>query len=106
MIGAMGELRHRVCSICEAGCGLVFEVEGDRIVDVRNDPQDPFSGGYCCPKGLASGELHHDPDRLRRPLIRNRGELKEASWEDAFAAAIAGLGDLVRDHGPHALGRP
>jgi anaerobic selenocysteine-containing dehydrogenase len=93
-----------VCSICEAGCGLVFEVEGDRVVDVRNDPDDPHSGGYCCPKGLASGELHHDPDRLRRPLIRRQGELVEASWDEAFEAAIEGLAAVVRERGPHALG--
>ena len=42
----------RTCHLCEAMCGLRFEVEGDRIVDVKNDPDDPFSCGFCCERGV------------------------------------------------------
>ncbi|MGE0712906.1 MAG: molybdopterin-dependent oxidoreductase [Planctomycetota bacterium] len=100
----MSVTRHRPCHLCEASCGLVLEVEGERIVSVRNDPQDPFSRGFCCPKGLAVGELHHDPDRLRRPLVRRGGELVEASWPEALEAAAEGLAGVVRRHGLDGLG--
>jgi len=36
---------HRVCPFCEATCGLAVEVEGDAIVGVRGDRDDPFSRG-------------------------------------------------------------
>ena len=56
---------HRVCTLCEANCGLRFEVEGERIVRVRPDGDDPFSRGYACPKGIAIAQVHDDPDRAK-----------------------------------------
>ena len=61
---------YRTCPLCEATCGLAVEVEGDRVTKVRGDDQDPFSRGFICPKGANLGALHHDPDRLRTPLVR------------------------------------
>jgi anaerobic selenocysteine-containing dehydrogenase len=53
---------HRVCPFCEATCGLAVEVEGDAIVGVRGDRDDPFSRGYICPKAYGLKELYHDPE--------------------------------------------
>ncbi|HBP16160.1 MAG TPA: dehydrogenase, partial [Planctomycetes bacterium] len=99
----MSQLVHRPCHLCEASCGLTFEVEGERILAARNDPQDPFSRGYCCPKGLAIPAHFHDPDRLRRPLVRRGGELVECGWEEALEAAAEGLAGVLRRRGRHAL---
>ena len=61
---------HRTCPLCEAMCGLEIRTEGDRVTRVRGDRLDPWSKGYLCPKGAALGHLHHDPDRLREPMVR------------------------------------
>ncbi|HWW51404.1 MAG TPA: molybdopterin-dependent oxidoreductase, partial [Verrucomicrobiae bacterium] len=76
----------RTCTLCEAMCGLELELDGDRIVSVRGDENDPFSQGYICPKGVAIGDVHHDPDRLRTPLRREGdGSFAPIKWDDAFA---------------------
>jgi len=75
----------RTCTLCEAMCGLKLELDGDRIVSVRGDQDDPFSQGYICPKGVAIGDVHHDPDRLRTPLKRAAdGNFVPIGWEEAF----------------------
>ena len=94
---------HRTCPLCEATCGLAIEVEGARVVRVRGDDADPFSRGFLCPKGAALGELHHDPDRLRAPLVRRDGALVPATWDEAFAEVERGLGNVVAEHGRQAL---
>ena len=66
----MSTLRHRVCHLCEATCGLLVEVDGDEILGIRGDPADPLSRGYMCPKGAALADLHTDPDWLRQPMRR------------------------------------
>ena len=74
---------HRVCPFCEATCGLSLEVEGETIVSVRGDAHDPFSRGFICPKAYGLKELHHDPDRLRRPVRRTAGGWTEITWDEA-----------------------
>ena len=63
-------VHYRACNLCEASCGLEITVEANRVIGIRGDVQDPFSGGYLCPKGVALQDLTHDPDRLRRPVRR------------------------------------
>jgi anaerobic selenocysteine-containing dehydrogenase len=72
------------CPLCEATCGLEITFEGDVVARVTGDPRDVFSHGFICPKGGSLGALHHDPDRLRTPLVRRDGELVEATWHEAF----------------------
>ena len=81
----------RTCPLCEATCGLQITMNGDGIASVRGDAQDVFSHGYICPKGTAVQHLQEDPDRLRMPLVRRDGELRDASWDEAFAATEQGL---------------
>ncbi|WEH19140.1 molybdopterin oxidoreductase family protein [Streptomyces sp. VNUA24] len=94
----------RVCPLCEATCGLVLTVEGTRVTKARGDRDDVFSKGFICPKGASFGAADADPDRLRTPLVRVDGELREATWQEAFDAVAAGLRPVVEAHGPDAVG--
>ena len=87
----MKRVVHQTCPLCEATCGLRITVDGDEIVDVRGDQEDVFSAGYVCPKGVAIGELHADPDRLRRPLRRVGDGWEEIDWEAALDLAAEKL---------------
>ncbi|SNR67444.1 Anaerobic selenocysteine-containing dehydrogenase [Haloechinothrix alba] len=91
------------CPLCEATCGLRVTVEGDRVTEARGDPEDVFSHGYVCPKGASLPALHHDPDRLRTPLVRRGGSLVEATWDEAFAEIDARLRPILAEHGPDSV---
>ncbi|MFD3524070.1 molybdopterin oxidoreductase family protein [Streptomyces sp. NPDC058653] len=94
----------RVCPLCEATCGLTLTIEGTTVTGARGDRDDVFSKGFICPKGAAFGELDTDPDRLSTPLIRDNGELREASWDEAFDLVAARLRPLIEADGPGAVG--
>ncbi|HTR49863.1 MAG TPA: molybdopterin oxidoreductase family protein [Kofleriaceae bacterium] len=96
-------VHYRSCTLCEATCGVAIETDGDRVVSVRGDDADPFSRGYICPKAAALADLHHDPDRLRRPLIRDGASWREAGWDEALDLCAARLRDVQRRHGRHAV---
>src|SRR5262245_15998632 len=95
----------RSCNLCEAGCGLEMDVEGDQILAVRPDEHDPVSRGYVCPKGMAIAEIHHDPDRLHRPVRRGAdGGFHEIGWDEAFALVGERLRAIRGTHGSDAIG--
>jgi len=76
----------RQCPLCECMCGMEIHLDPDDEVKViRPDKDDVWSKGYICPKGTTLGKLHEDPDRVRRPMIREGETWREASWEEAFA---------------------
>lgn len=95
---------YRTCTLCEAMCGLAFEVEGSKLVAISPDPDDVFSKGYVCPKGPAIAGIHDDPDRLRFPVRKNSlGEFEEISWDEAFDITTERLIDIRRRHGADAI---
>ncbi|MFJ4921456.1 molybdopterin oxidoreductase family protein [Streptomyces sp. NPDC088725] len=94
----------RICPLCEATCGLSLTIEGSRVTGARGDREDVFSKGFVCPKGASFGALDSDPDRLRVPLVRENGELREAGWDEAFDLIAARLPSLIGEFGPDAVG--
>ncbi|MFF4546162.1 molybdopterin oxidoreductase family protein [Streptomyces sp. NPDC001406] len=100
----MSRTALRICPLCEATCGLTLTIEGTRVTGARGDRDDVFSKGFICPKGASFGAVDGDPDRLRAPLVRKDGELRETTWEEAFDAVAAGLRPVVERYGPDAVG--
>ncbi|HWU11070.1 MAG TPA: molybdopterin oxidoreductase family protein [Streptomyces sp.] len=94
----------RVCPLCEATCGLSLTIEGTTVTGARGDREDVFSQGFICPKGASFGGLDADPDRLRTPLVRTDGVLREATWSEAFDAIAAKIPALTEEHGKQAVG--
>ncbi|MCF6475901.1 molybdopterin oxidoreductase family protein [Nonomuraea sp. MG754425] len=87
---------HRTCPLCEAVCGLTLTLDdGGHVTRVRGDKDDPFSKGFICPKGASLGRLDEDPDRLRKPLVREGERWREVGWDEAFDAVRAGLDRLA-----------
>ncbi len=94
---------HRVCTLCEAHCGIRVEVEDDRVLRIEGDPDDVMSRGYICPKAAALADLHADPDRLRTPVKRVGGEFVPIGWDEALDLAAAGLRRVRERDGDHAV---
>jgi len=100
---------HRVCHLCEAMCGLVIQTDGDQILDIRGDHNDPLSRGHVCPKAVSLKDIHEDPDRLRKPLKRIRSETGvfehvEIEWSEALDLAAEALASTIQQHGVDAVG--
>src|SRR2546425_2534836 len=94
---------YRVCSLCEATCGLEIRTRGREVVSIRGDEADVFSQGFICPKAYALKELDADPDRLRTPLVRRNGALEPATWDEAFAEIERRLVPILRERGRDAV---
>lgn len=103
------QTHHRVCHLCEAMCGLVIQTEGDAVIDIRGDRDDPLSRGHVCPKAVALKDIHEDPDRLRKPVKRIRTaagayQHVEIDWPEALDLAADALASTIEHHGVDAVG--
>ena len=99
------EHRTTYCRICESLCGMVAEVQDDRLVSLRADKDHPLSAGFACQKGIAFTEVVNDPDRVTTPLRRRAdGAFEEVTWDNALADIVKRLSEIHRRHGSGAVG--
>ena len=92
------------CRVCEPSCGLVAEVENGEIARLAPDKEHPVTKGFACHKGIATLEIHLDPDRLDHPMKRGQdGTLETVDWETACNDIAARLKSLTEKYGPDAL---
>lgn len=42
--------------------------------------------------------------RIEKPMVRDAGGLRPATWDEALDRAATGFADVVRRHGPDAFG--
>ncbi|WP_077097648.1 molybdopterin-dependent oxidoreductase [Mycobacterium terramassiliense] len=92
--------RHlRTCPLCEAMCGLEIRVEGGKVTSIRGNRDDVWSRGHLCPKGVSLAQVHDDPDRIRRPMIKVDGQWHEVSWDAAFRRCTELLTPVIEKYG-------
>jgi len=87
------------CPLCEAMCGLEIQVQDGQVAGIRGNRDDTWSRGHICPKGASLGVVHHDPDRIRQPMIKVDGQWKEVSWDAAFRRCTELLAPVIEQHG-------
>ncbi len=94
-----------VCPYCGVGCGIVMEVENDRVIKVTGDRQHPTNFGRLCTKGntcaqalTGSGRLEHAYLRGKRRQDPVRVEIDIAIHETANR-----LRAIIDEHGPDAF---
>jgi formate dehydrogenase major subunit len=73
-----------ICPYCSCGCGIYLVVKDGRIIGQEPWKEHPINEGANCPKGKNAYEFLYSEDRLKVPLIRKKGKLKEASWDEAL----------------------
>jgi anaerobic selenocysteine-containing dehydrogenase len=83
-------------------CGMVVEIEDDRVVAVHGDRENPDSRGFLCVRGRAAGEVVDSAHRMLAPRLRDRrgGAWRDASWDEALDR----VADAIRAAGPARTG--
>lgn len=93
-----------ICSYCGTGCGILFQVINDRLVDTFPLKSHPVSHGKLCIKGWKQHEYILSPKRLTSPMVRKDGELVSVTWDEAIGAAADKLKPIVEKYGPDSVG--
>ena len=107
--------KRQVTTMCPMNClptqcGMIVEVEDNKLLSLKGDPHNPDSRGFLCIRGRATREIFDNPRRLLHPLRRvgARGEdrWEECSWDEAYDMIVGSIKEtqpervgLWRGHG-------
>ncbi|QGY41920.1 molybdopterin-dependent oxidoreductase [Pseudodesulfovibrio cashew] len=92
---------------CPTTCGLLVEAEGDRIVKVRGDADDPKSRGLICRKMHHYERSIHSQNRILTPLKRTgakgEGRFEPITWDEAIDTITTRWKRTLDEVGPDAI---
>jgi len=116
-VGALVEkdVRHKVrrwqnkktrttCSYCGVGCQIDLHVQDNTVVKITGAEDSIPNNGSLCVKGRFGYHFISSPERLTTPLIKEDGQFREASWDEALDLAADRLNEIKAEHGPDAIG--
>ena len=91
------------CPYCGVGCQLDLQVRDGRIVKVNAVEDAAPNKGRLCVKGRFGYDFIYSEDRLKTPLIKENGEFREASWDEALDLVADRFKDIIAKHGPDSV---
>jgi len=83
---------------------MFLHVKDNRVVKVTGVEGTPPNHGSLCVKGRFGFNFIHSPERLTTPLIKENGEFRTASWDEALSLVAGRLGEIKAAHGPDSIG--
>jgi formate dehydrogenase major subunit len=91
------------CTYCGVGCQLYLETISDKVVRVTGVDGIPPNYGHLCVKGRFGFDFINHPERLSQPLIKEGGQFRQASWEEALDLVAKRFSEIRDQYGPNAL---
>lgn len=93
-----------VCPYCGTGCEMNVGTKNDKIVQIKPAPEAPVNHGHLCVKGRYAFGFVDSTDRVTEPLIREKGEWRTVSWEEALQFTANKLKKILSENGKQAVG--
>jgi anaerobic selenocysteine-containing dehydrogenase len=93
------EIRTACTRDCPDACQVLATVEDGRVTRLRGDPAHPVTRGFLCYRTDHYLDRQYSPERLTAPLIREDGELRPASWDEALDLVAAKITEARDRHG-------
>ena len=78
-------------------------VDNGRATKVGGDPEHPITVGFLCGKVSNYLDRVYSGERILHPLVREGGELRRASWDEALDRIAAGLASARDEFGGESI---
>jgi formate dehydrogenase alpha subunit len=91
------------CGYCGVGCRLEAHARNGKVASISPALDGPANEGHTCLKGRFAHQFSRRRDRLTAPLIREHGNFRLATWEEAVHRITSELTRIKTQHGPDAI---
>lgn len=92
------------CSYCGVGCQMYLHVKNNKVVKVTGVEGRVPNNGSLCVKGRFGFDFIHSSERLTTPLIKENGEFRKASWDEALTLVAKKFTDIKNQYGSDSIG--
>ena len=94
-----------VCTLCPVGCNVRLDERAHALRRIVARENMAVNDEWICDKGRFLHQYVDHPDRLKTPLVREGGELRPATWDEALGQIVEALSTIGSDAcGPSAIG--
>jgi formate dehydrogenase major subunit len=105
----MGQPEHSditTCAYCGVGCSFKAEMRGDQVVRMVPWKDGKANHGHSCVKGRFAWGYASHPDRILRPMMRDKitDPWQETTWEEAIARVARDFRRIQAEAGKDAIG--
>ncbi|HWI21203.1 MAG TPA: formate dehydrogenase subunit alpha [Baekduia sp.] len=91
------------CGYCGVGCRLEAHSRDGKIATISPALDGPANEGHTCLKGRFAHQFSRHRNRLTAPLIKENGEFRIATWEEAFHRITTEFNRIKASSGPDAI---
>lgn len=91
------------CPYCGVGCQQLLHVKDGKIVKVTAVEDGAPNKGRLCVKGRFGYDFIYSDERLKTLLVKENGEFREASWDEAITLVANRFQKIIDEHGPDAI---
>lgn len=93
------------CPYCGVGCQIDLNIsrKNGKLIMISTEAGSIPNDGNTCVKGRFGHDFIHSPKRLTKPLIKVKGQFREAEWDEALEFAARRFSELKENYGPQAL---
>lgn len=96
------------CRSCPRACGVIAHIKNGRVIKLEGNPDDIYSKGGMCAKGLSSIQALYHPNRTKYPMKRvgERGvdnTWERISWDEAIDMIAKAMADMRDKYGRNGL---
>lgn len=92
---------------CPTSCSLKVTHDGEKVIKVQGDPEDPVTGGHICRKMQRYEKSINSPDRILTPLKRygekGSGKFEPITWDEALNEISSQYKSAVNTFGPESV---
>ena len=105
-IGRPDRSELTTCAYCGVGCSFKVELKGDDVVRMVPYKDGKANHGHACVKGRFAWGYTNHPDRITKPMIREKitDPWREVSWDEAFSYAASEFKRIQAKYGRGAIG--
>src|SRR5262245_35375001 len=108
-VAELGQPDHAeitTCAYCGVGCSFRAEMKGTEVVRMVPNKDGKANHGHSCVKGRFAWGYATHPDRVKKPMIRQKitDPWREVTWDEAIAHAASELRRIQQKHGRYSIG--